>query len=94
MKNKRKKIKNNELERIAQELCRNTLRDYVIPDHVKENLTLGFGQEGDPDFRVFELYVAGKRPEDAQSIIVIKVNIYTGEANAEVFLEKKHSSIS
>ena len=52
-----------------------------------KNLTLGSGFEG--DFGIFELYLAGKRPEDAVVLTETLVNRLTGEVSVKVFLPKK-----
>jgi hypothetical protein len=86
-KTKRQKLSSNEIKQIAQKLVKESLVDYIISPEIRENLVSGEGIEG--DWKVFDLYVPGERYEDAYIICTSKVNIYTGEALIDIFLDKK-----
>lgn len=79
-----------ELEEIARVLTKNTLVNYDIPEDVKNNLVLGTFFDG--DYRIFQLYIPGDRPEDARVISSVRVNALTGQANIEVFLTRHNTS--
>ena len=74
-------------EPIAREATRSALKNYVWEKEKMKNLTLGSGFEG--DFGIFELYLAGKCPEDAVVLTETLVNRLTGEVSVKVFLPKK-----
>lgn len=75
-----------ELEEIARTLTRTSLRQYDIPEDITANLVLG--TFFDEDDRIFELYIPGDRPEDAQVISRVRVNIFSGQATIEIFLKR------
>ena len=79
-----------ELEEIARVLTQTTLVHYDIPKDIGKNLVLGTFFDGDD--RIFQLYIAGDRPEDAQVISSVRVNAFTGQANIEVFLNRRDTS--
>lgn len=83
MKNKTRKTP-AELEGIARDLCRETLKAYSLPENVRKDLCLG--TQILDDRRTFELYVPGERPEHARVIVRVEVDALTGEASIEVFL--------
>jgi hypothetical protein len=62
----------DQLQEIARVATRRALEGYVLPESWRTHLTLGTGFQGDE--RVFELYVAGERPEDAIVIASATVN--------------------
>nr|WP_311465430.1 hypothetical protein [uncultured Ottowia sp.] len=82
-----RKLSLKEMEPIAREATRSALKNYVWEKEKMKNLTLGSGFEG--DFGIFELYLAGKRPEDAVVLTETLVNRLTGEVSVKVFLPKK-----
>jgi hypothetical protein len=72
-----------ELEDIAANATRAALSQYHIPDEIRGRLVLGvFFEE---DYRIFELYADGERPEDAQVITRARVHAATGDVHVEVF---------
>ena len=79
------KLSLEKMECIAKEATRSALMGYTKPSpEEEENLTLGTeinDREG-----IFELYIAGSRPEDAKVISCATVNRMTGEVAVEVFL--------
>ncbi|MDR4467887.1 MAG: hypothetical protein MRJ68_06240 [Nitrospira sp.] len=79
-----------ELEEIARKLTQTTLANYDIPEDIRQNLILGTIFDG--DFRVFQLYVPGDKPEDAQVISRVRVNAFTGDASIDVFLTRRENS--
>lgn len=84
----RKRKSLEELQEIARKLTQDILGDYIIPEEILPNLTLGVLFRGDD--RVFELYVPGEKPQDGKVITRVVVNSYTGNASpVEVFLEEK-----
>jgi hypothetical protein len=62
----------DQLQEIARVATRKALEGYVLPESWRTNLTLGTEFRGDE--RVFELYVAGERPQDAIVIASATVN--------------------
>jgi hypothetical protein len=74
-----------EMEILAREATRAALAGYRQPANIG-HLTLG--SELRVDLGVFELYIAGERPADAQVISRANVNRHTGEIEVQVFLEK------
>lgn len=73
----RKSVKNNqelsELEEIARVATFAALEDYEpVPEAWRASLTLGTFFEN--DFRIFELYVPGKRSQNAITISSARVN--------------------
>jgi hypothetical protein len=76
----------DELEEKARLLTRNALRDWQVPTEFRTDLTLGSGIEGDD--AIFELYVAGERPQDAIVLTRARVNRYTGEGTIQVFEDR------
>lgn len=81
------KLKLDTLEASAKELTRKALEAYPpLPDDFRTNLTLGIDFVGDD--RVFELYIAGERPEDAITLTSVTINSRTGKAgDVQVFSE-------
>lgn len=77
----------DELEEIASVLTKKTLSNYNIPEDIKKNLVLGTLFDGDD--RIFQLYIPGDRPEEAQVISSVRINAYTGQADIEVHLTRK-----
>jgi hypothetical protein len=80
-------LKLDEMQEIARKATRTALgqcRRLTAEENV--NLTLGSGIEGDEG--IFELYLAGQRPQDAKVISRANVNRYTGEVRVEVFLDR------
>lgn len=62
-----------ELEEIARIATFDALKGYEpVPESWRENLALGTFFEG--DFRIFELYVADRRPQDAITIASARVH--------------------
>jgi hypothetical protein len=58
-----------------------------IPERFRENLTLGVEFAGEN--RIFELYVAGARPEDAVVLARVEVSSITGDVGeVETFPER------
>ena len=76
-----------EMEPLARQATRHALKKHVWPKEKMKNLTLGYGMEG--DFGIFELYLAGKRPQDAVVLTEALVNSLTGEVSVKVFLPEK-----
>jgi hypothetical protein len=62
----------DQLQEIARVATRKALEEYVLPEGWRAHLTLGTEFRGDE--RVFELYVAGERPQDAIVIASTTVN--------------------
>jgi hypothetical protein len=79
-----------ELEEIARVLTQTTLVHYEIPESIGNNLVLGTLFDGDD--RIFQLYIPGDRPEDAQIISSVRINVFTGQASIEVFLNRRDTS--
>jgi len=77
-----------EMESIAREATHAALQGYEAPEH-RENLTLGSAIT-DAD-GVFELYIAGERPQDAKVISKAVVDRVTGDVKVEVFLKPQTS---
>lgn len=73
-----------EMQAIAQGATHEALREYRPPVN-REHLTLG--SEVTETQGVFELYLAGERPQDAHVISRATVDRSTGEVRVEVFLE-------
>jgi ferredoxin-fold anticodon binding domain-containing protein len=86
------KLSSEELTQIAQSCVKKALINHDISQEIRSNLVLGKGFEG--DWRIFDLYIPGERSEDAQMICTAKVNIYTGEASVNVFLEKSQENLA
>lgn len=89
----RKLLTLKEMEEIAKNATRNSLKMYKKPYDDMRNLTLGTeitNEEG-----VFELYFATEQPQDAKVISCTRVDRRTGAASVEVFLEKlaDHSEV-
>ncbi|MCY0999094.1 hypothetical protein OWM54_18290 [Myxococcus sp. MISCRS1] len=81
-------IKLEVLREKARVATREALRQCpAIPEPLRENLTLGIRFEDEA--RVFELYVAGERPEDALVLTRVTANSKTGELGpVEVYPER------
>ncbi len=82
----RKLLTLKEMEVIARDATKHILRGYSRPNKGLEHLTLGSeinNKEG-----IFEVYIAGKRPQDAEIISRTTVNRVDGKVHVEVFLEK------
>jgi len=75
-------LSSEHLEERARTMTLKELERYAIPEELRPDLTLGIQFEG--DFRVYELYVPGKRPSDARVISRARLNIYSGEGVVEV----------
>ena len=76
-----------EMQPIAREATRQALATYKgCPELENKSLTLGERIEGSEG--VFELYLAGERPEDAKVISCARVDRRTGAVKVEVFLRK------
>ncbi|MBW4488784.1 MAG: hypothetical protein KME12_13440 [Trichocoleus desertorum ATA4-8-CV12] len=80
-----KKIPIERVRRIAQELSKQALSEYSLPDGIKNNLHLTTGFED--DCHVFHLYVPEEKPEDG-IIATIRVHAVTGDSAIEVFLPR------
>lgn len=75
-----------ELEETAKEATRQALASYTVPESIHDQLVLGVFIEG--KHAIFELYVPGKRPEDARIITRAQISRFSGEVvSVEVFLE-------
>jgi hypothetical protein len=82
-----KRLKLDEMQEIARNATRAALVPYRrLTTEDEARLTLGSGIEGDEG--VFELYLAGERPQDAKVISRATVNRHTGEVLVEVFLNR------
>lgn len=63
------------------------MRCPAIPEHLRQNLTVGVQFSGET--RVFELYLPGDRPEDAIVFARVTVSSATGEVGpVEVYPER------
>ncbi|MFC4158795.1 hypothetical protein [Chitinimonas lacunae] len=72
-----------EMESIAKQATFEALKSFKPPRN-RENLTLGSGitdEEG-----IFELYLAGEMPKDAEVVSRATVNRLTGAVKVDVFL--------
>jgi hypothetical protein len=74
-----------EMESIARDATREALTGYRQTTN-REHLTLG--SELTDTQGLFELYIAGERPTDAQVISRAKVDRFSGEVDVEVFLDR------
>lgn len=82
-----KKLLNlKEMEIIARDATRHILRGYPRPNKRLEHLTVG--SEITDKQGIFEVYIAGTRPQDAEIISRATVNRGDGKVHVEVFLEK------
>lgn len=79
-----KKLSLAEMEKIAKEATFAALSDYSAPIGRSENLTLG--KELTDSEGIFELYIAGDRPQDAKIISCATVDRITGKVQVEIFL--------
>jgi hypothetical protein len=83
--NRRKQLK--DLQETARLKVRDALSSYELPQDLS-TLTLGCLFDGDD--RIFSLYLAKERPEDAVVLAEVRVNSLTGEAGqVEVFLPRR-----
>lgn len=71
-----------ELEDIAATATREALQQYHFPEHIRDQLVRGVLFEG--DYRIFELYVPGERPEDAWVISQARVHSVTGDVQVVI----------
>ncbi|UXY14520.1 hypothetical protein N8I74_14505 [Chitiniphilus purpureus] len=85
-------LKLAEMEVIAKKAMFEALRDYPKPSEGLENLTLGSGITDSAG--IFELYLAGERPQDARVLSRATVDRSSGEVHVEVFLDKPLFSAS
>lgn len=79
-----KLLKLSDMEALAKKATFEALQGYPKPKDNLKNLTLGSGiteTEG-----VFELYIAGERPQDAKVISRAIVDRASGEVRVEVFI--------
>lgn len=78
---KRKEL--DELQEMARIATRAALEEYEpIPPEWQKNLTLGTLFDGDD--RIFELYVAGERPNDAIVLTSARVNRATRTVSVQI----------
>ena len=63
------------------------LAHYEIPEVIRAQLMLGIQFYG--VFRIFELYIPGEKPSDAQVISRVRLNVNSGEGQVEIFGLKK-----
>ncbi len=81
----------DELRDIARSATRTALSGHKMPADIRDNVVLGEFMEG--DFRIFQLYVPGLRPEDGQVVSRVAINTVTGEPGAvSVYLPWKDES--
>jgi len=85
-KSKVQKLSRLEVERLAQSACKEKLQEYSISPEIKKRLVLG--TTFDKEHTIFELYIPGSKPEDAQLVVSTKVNVYTGKTDVQVFLDR------
>lgn len=81
----------DEIFEVAKSAIREALKNHVMPpDDQLENLTWGFfvGNKHDEQ-RIFELYIAADKPENAQVLAEARVSRRTGEADVKVLLPRK-----
>jgi len=71
-----------ELESIAREATKETLKDYIIPNEYRNDLVVTTLFEG--DLRIFKLYVPGEKREDAKVIALTTVNSKTRNVSVEI----------
>lgn len=82
-----KKVKEKplaELTEIARQATREALTGRCIPEEIRCELVLGTYWDG--DYRLFELYVPGEKPEDARVISKARVHAVTGAVVVDTFL--------
>jgi hypothetical protein len=70
----------DQLQEIARVATRKALEGYVLPENWRPHITLGARLEGDE--RVFELYIAGERPQDA--IVIATATVHRKTLNVQV----------
>ncbi|WP_162596652.1 hypothetical protein [Thiofilum flexile] len=75
------------MEAIARPSTRNALLGYERPVGDLKYLTLGSMLT--ETHGIYEVYIAGERPEDAEVISQTTVDRITGEVRVEVFLKPK-----
>jgi hypothetical protein len=73
----------DDLQEIARMATRSALVGYPGLRALWSELLLGVQFEGDD--RIFELYLPGERPEDAQVVSQARVNALSGEVSVAVF---------
>lgn len=78
-----------ELQEIARKATQAALQNYTIPEDWLEELILGIMLEGDD--RIFELYVASERPEDAILISSARVDRKTKSVEVLITNLARHS---
>lgn len=76
----------SEMELIAKNATFAALVRYVSPSN-EEKAVMTLGKVITDTEGVFELYIAGDRPQDAKVISCAKVNRLTGVVEVEVFLQ-------
>lgn len=80
----KRKLSLAEMEPIAQEATRKALKDRDIPESQWKEIVLGKGYDG--EYGIFELYIPGSKPEDAQIISETKVHRISGEVDVNIFI--------
>ena len=82
-----KRIKIDELFEIALSAFREALVDYseILSKEKWQDLLVGEILRGNE--RIYSIYRPGERPVDALFIARARVNVYTGDASVEVFLD-------
>ena len=76
----------DELKEKARIMTKDALRHYPsFPRKFEPDITLGTLLDG--DLRIFELYVARRRPQDAIILTRATLDAVTGEGKVEVFPE-------
>ncbi|MDH3976668.1 MAG: hypothetical protein OEV42_20585 [Deltaproteobacteria bacterium] len=86
----RKRLSLEECREVAQKATQEALRKVNIPKVIKDDLVLGTRWNG--DLIIFELYLPGKRPEDALIISKATVNSCTGKVFVVVKYEGDESN--
>lgn len=81
----------DQLEELARAATQEALRSYEpVPEEWRQHLTLGTFFDG--EYRIFELYVAQERREDAIVISSARVNRTTGSVEVKVSNLKRKQS--
>lgn len=83
----KKLIPLNALQELARQMTFTELAHYEIPEVIRTQLMLGIQFDG--AFRIFELYIPGEKPSDAQVISRARLNVNSGEGQVEIFGLKK-----
>jgi hypothetical protein len=77
----------NELQERARVMTDDAMRGLPpIPEAYRHDLVLGMRAEG--HLRIFEMYMPGKRPEDALILTCARLDERTGEGTVQVYPER------